>query len=395
MKTPIAWKNLAHQPARTAVSLGGISLAIVLMFLQLGFLGAVGDTATLVYGRMNGQLLIRSPEYLHAYDPRSIPLVARWAVESLPGIEEILPIDLGVTRWQNPRTHQRLAVAMIGIDPQRPAIHLPDERAAALRLRRPDHVLVDLETRADFGPANGSVFGDEDLGQRVEITDQSVKIAGTYRMGTGLAANGAILVNRDAFNRLSPQRLAAPADVPLASMMLVRLSSGAEVEQSRAQIRRRLADLGGVAAASEVLTLDEAIEFERNYWYWETPIGVIFAMGVAIAVLVGGVIGYLVLAADVLSHLPEYATLRAMGYGNGYLARVLLSQASCLAIVAFPVGVAGSLLLYAVTSSWAGVPIRMTIDRLLWVGGLSFAMCAAAGMVALRKLAKAEPANLF
>ena len=53
VSTPLAWKNLTHQPVRTTISVLGIGFAILLMYMQLGFLGAVGDAATNIYGRLN------------------------------------------------------------------------------------------------------------------------------------------------------------------------------------------------------------------------------------------------------------------------------------------------------------------------------------------------------
>jgi putative ABC transport system permease protein len=73
----------------------------------------------------------------------------------------------------------------------------------------------------------------------------------------------------------------------------------------------------------------------------------------------------------------------------------LLGQAAWLAGAAFPPAVIASLTLYAITSFFAGVPITMTTGRIVLVALLSFSMCTAAGWIALRKMTKAEPANLF
>jgi len=72
------------------------------MFMQLGFMGAVGDTATNVYGRTNCDLIIRSPEYLQVFDPRSLPARVMPFVSSIAEVAQLRVIDLGVTRWQNP-----------------------------------------------------------------------------------------------------------------------------------------------------------------------------------------------------------------------------------------------------------------------------------------------------
>ena len=214
-------------------------------------------------------------------------------------------------------------------------------------------------------------------------------------MGTGLAANGAILVSRQGFRRLAPDRLSLRGSDDRVSMCLVKLRKGVAASVGQAAIRDRLAMLGGSMPKADVLTLDEAKKAERWHWYVQTPIGIIFGVGVLLAVIVGGVICYMVLAADVISRLPEYATLKAIGYSNSYLMKVLLGQAAWLASVAFPPAVLASLTLYQVTSLYSGVPIRMTSDRLILVAILSLFMCVTAGWIALRKMTKAEPANLF
>lgn len=389
-QTPLARKNLSHQPVRTAVSVGGIGFAILLMFMQLGFLGAVGDTATNVYRRLPGDLVLRSPEYLDVYDPRSIPEGVGKLVVSLPEVAAIRPIDLVITKWQNPGTNEFRAVAVMAIDPAQPALDLPEIEPLLSILHRPDHILVDRKSGADFGPADQKRFGPMDIGRVTEVTGQSVRIAGTFEMGTGLAANGAILTSREGFKRIAPG-----GQQGRVSMLLVDLAPSVGDETGRNAILKRLEAVGGEAAATQVFTAREAVWWERWRWYAETPIGMIFAMGVALAIVVGGVICYMVLAADVISLLPEYATLKAMGYTNGFLTKVLMSQACWLAAIAFPPAILASLVLYAITSEIADVPINMTWLRIVIVLLMSLVMCSSAGVIALRKLIKAEPASLF
>ena len=56
--------------------------------------------------------------------------------------------------------------------------------------------------------------------------------------------------------------------------------------------------------------------------------------------VVGMIIVYQILFADIADHLAEYATLKAMGYTNRYLAAVVLMEATILAVVGFVPGVA-------------------------------------------------------
>ncbi len=67
---------------------------------------------------------------------------------------------------------------------------------------------------ADYGPVNQQRFTSADVGTKTEVTQREVTIAGLYRMGTGLAANAAIIMSHDGFNRLSAERL-LPLNLPI------------------------------------------------------------------------------------------------------------------------------------------------------------------------------------
>lgn len=387
-RTSLAVKTLTHQATRTAVSVGGVTLAVTLMFMQLGFLGAVGDTATVVYRRMPMDVLVRSPDYLHLFEPASVDERAVFSIASVPEVAEVRTLDTVLAPWQNPHTFEIRAIAAIGIEPPRPGVLLPELDAKVRRLSSPEFVLVDRASREEFGPLADGRFGKADVGQTTEVNERRVRIVGTFAMGTGLAAAGAMMVNRDGFRRISPHDHDGRA-----SLLLVRLQPGSDVERGRDAVAAKLARSG--FGSLQVLTASEAMRRERVRWYTETPIGLIFAMGVALAIVVGGVVCYMVLSAEVLANLSEYATLKAMGYSDRFLGRTLLHQSLLLAAASFAPALLLSLFLYGVTTELADVPIRMTVERVILVAAMSAAMCAAAGAMAIRKLAKAEPAALF
>jgi len=104
---------------------------------------------------------------------------------------------------------------------------------------------------------------------------------------------------------------------------------------------------------------------------------------------------YQMMAADIQNHLSEYATIKAIGYRNGYLFRVVLWQASLLAIVGFIPGLLASEGIYEVTRQAARIPIDMTASRAIFVLLLTVAMCFCSGLLAIRKLQSADPADLF
>ncbi|MCC9658769.1 FtsX-like permease family protein [Rhodopirellula sp. JC737] len=391
VRTSLAWSNLTHMWMRTVVSICGIGFAILLMFMQLGFLGSVGDTATVLLDRMPYEVILRSPDYLHVYDASKLRNdVGPW-VQAIDEVQSAVPLDIGVTQWTNPINQTPRAIAVMGIDLDRPAFDLPElTKEVRGKLLVEGAVLIDDATKADFGPKDGRQFGPQDVGTIASVFGKPAKIVGTFELGTGLAANGAVLCSRETFRKLVPG-----SSKDQVSLVLVRLAEGIDLDRGRNLVAGRLDALAGPASQASTLTMEDAKKAERWRWYTQTPIGMIFAMGVALAVVVGGVISYMILASDVQAHISEYATLRAMGYGTWFLIRTLLTQSTLLASIAFPPSVLAALVLYAITSSLAGIPIRMTLTWLVLVALLSLLMCNTAGLIAIRKLLRAEPANLF
>jgi putative ABC transport system permease protein len=122
---------------------------------------------------------------------------------------------------------------------------------------------------------------------------------------------------------------------------------------------------------------------------------VIFGFGTIVGFLVGTVIVYQILYSDVSDHLPEYATLKAMGYSDRYLMGVVLQEALILAILGFIPGFAVSLGLYGLIAQATLLPVVMSLNRATLVLSLTLTMCVASGAIALRKLQAADPADIF
>jgi putative ABC transport system permease protein len=97
----------------------------------------------------------------------------------------------------------------------------------------------------------------------------------------------------------------------------------------------------------------------------------------------------------VADHLPEFATLKAMGYSDRYLAGIVLKQALLLAVVGFIPGVVLSGLLYLILGQLTGLPLLLSPPRAGIVLLLTVLMCSASGVLTVRKLRSADPADLF
>lgn len=391
MKTFLAWRNLVHNRVRTLVAVAGVTFAVVLIFMQLGFFGAVETTATVVYSALDFDLCIRSKDYLHFADTRSFPAARLKQAEGIDGIESVSPFYVGIRLWRNPRPKkgEEYGVMVMGCRPQDPVFLRDDiQQHARQLLVQEDVVLIDSLTRKEFGPKNGNRFGDEDIGVETEVMHRKVRVAGHFRLGTGFASNGAVLTTDRGYVRVSPGQ-----SLNNVCLGLVKLEEGADPDAVVARLRATLP--GGRTPDVEVLTRQEVLDIERNRWVGRTSFGLIFQLGVGVALFVGTAIVYQVLSADVASLMPEYATLKAMGYANSYLMKVILQQAVVLSLLGFLPGWGLAQLLYYVTSEGAGIPIQMTRQNMLLVLILSMAMCALSGLGAARKTMNADPAELF
>lgn len=411
MKTPLAILNLWHQGAKTIVNIGGVAFALLLVFMQLGFMGAVSTTATNVLENLDFDVQVRARDYLHLYEPGMIDRKWLDSIEGVAGVREAVPFWVTIQNWrrlptgpqaEQPFSSNYLPIAVMASRPADTVFVDPRIGQLTSLLSTPDAILLDDSTQKDYGPWNGKKFGEEDFQRRPEIGGKSFVIRQTFKLGTGLAANGALITSDDGYGRITPWdpnkqislgliRLKDPAPrnaelVAQEILSTVSLPAGAHKVNSSEPT-----PLGAI----DVLTKKEVLKRERFRWLWQTPIGLIFQLGVVLALLVGAAIVYMVLSTDVAHRLPEYATLLAMGYSRKYLASIVMTQALALCSMGMLTAWLAAEGLYRLTTMISQIPLAMNFERVIWVAILGVAMCCISGLLALRKLWKAEPASLF
>lgn len=389
MRTDLALRNILHNLPRTAVALGGIGIAILLIFMQLGFRGAVENTATTIYDQLEFDLIVRSPSYLHFVEAGKVPARVVSELQSLEGVVSADPFHVTLAVWLSPLGDNLRGIMVMGVDPEHSPFRTANIQQQIRQLRDPRDVLMDTTTNREFGPLNGKRFSTADLNRTSEISGRSVRIAGLFELGAGLTANGSVLTSEAGF-----RRIAWSQDRETVSFVLVRLAEGLDRRQFQAALQRRLQ--GNLAEPEvEVLTRDLVIQRELQRWIGETPVGFVFTLGVLISLVVGGAIFYMVLSTDVSNRLAEFATLKAMGYSDWRLSGFVLWQAIYLGLFAFVPSLVLALICYRLTESLANLPIEMNWQRVLLVFVLTQLMCNVSGLLALRKLYRAEPAALF
>lgn len=378
----LAWRQLRAERARLFSAMAGVMFAAVLVFMQLGFRSALFDSATRLLSAMQAEIFLMNPLTTASFRPEPLPRIRAHQALALPEVAQAVPVYLAQATWRNPEDGSRRAIQLIGFDIEAGAMHFDGLDAIAPALRRVDAAGFDMRSRPEFGDV--ARLHAERGPFEVQVGNRMVEVVGLVSIGPSFGADGNLVVSEVNFRRLMRDRQASNTD-----LVAIRLQPGADI----AATQKRLRDLLPPDVA--VMTHAELVAHERHYWETATPIGFIFAFGSVMGLIVGMVIVYQILFSDIANHLREYATLKAIGYSNGYLARVVMAAALILAVIGFLPGAALSVWLYDLVAGATFLPLAMTTERALLVFGLIFAMCAAAGLLAMRKLRDASPADMF
>jgi len=381
MKIPLAWLQLSREKVRLVIALAGIGFADLLMFMQLGFQKSLFESAITVHKHLQGDLVLISPRSEFLAKMVAFPRSRLYQTAGFPGVESFSTLYISPGFWKNPENRENRTIFIFGFDPEKPVFDLPEVNGKLDKIKLPDVYLFDRSSRAEFGPVAKKL----DAGEFVttELSSRRIKVEGLFTLGVTFAADGNLITSDLNLIRVSGRSL-DKIDVGL-----LKLKPDANPLVVRENLQKNLPE------DVKVLTMKEFIEFERKYWETSTAIGFIFNLGVTMGFIVGIVIVYQILYTDVADHLPEYATLKAMGYTDGYLLGVVFQEALILSFLGYMPGFVISFGLYHLARNATGIPMAMTFDLAMTVMILTLIMCFVSGAIAVRKLQEADPADIF
>lgn len=386
MTVSLAWHNLRNERIRTLTATAGVTFAVVLMLMQLGFYLSASRTATLIYDQLVFDILLYSPDYKNLAWSGRFPQKRLQQALSLPEVQAAEPLYLGSDLWTRteleppphlnpPPDKYRRNIMILACRPQGHVFYLREILQQQQQLVHENTVLMDRKSREQFGPNR--------VGLETEVGHHRVEIVGNYSLGAGFGADGAILTSDLTFAKITG------AALDRVHLGLIQLQPDADAEQVVARLKQFLPD--DVC----VRTRAEALEAETTFWVEKTAVGTIFFWGAGIAFLVGMSIVYQVLSSDIAYRVSEYATLKAIGYHARYLFGIVLQQAMILSVGGFVCGYLISQGLFALVRQLANIPMILDLYLAGFVFLLSSLMCMLSGFIALRKLQAANPADLF
>lgn len=381
-RVPLAWVQLTHHKGRFFVSLTGVAFAVILMFMQLGFQDALYEDAITIHKTLRADLILISPKSVALFRSNSFPLRRLYDALEVNGIATASPFYLRGGQWKNPQNQSSRSITILAFNPDKPIFNLPAINQNLNIIRRTNVVLFDRLSRSEYGPiaiefSQGQVIS-------TEVNGRKIRVGGLFSLGGGVMSADGLLVTSDLnFLRIVGRNLSQ------INFGLLTLETGVDREQVRQQLSTNLLE------DVEVITKQEFLDFEQKYWKNNSPIGFIFNIGLLIGVFIGGVIVYQILYTDITNHLTEYATLKAMGYGDWYLLKTVLHEALLLATLGFIPGLIISIGLYDLTKDATRLPMATNLSQVLFVLALTLFICFVSGVIAVQKLRSADPADIF
>jgi putative ABC transport system permease protein len=379
----LAWRNFVDNPSRLVRSITGIAFAVLMMLVELGFQRAFLESTLQLIRGFDADIVLINRTKLFFGRKEPFPRRYLYQAAAVRGVASAAPLYGEWTKalWQNPQTHKPRPIQVMAFDPDKPVFLFPEVEAKREALRRPDTVMVDERWRPSLGTAGP--------GTQTELARRKVDVVGTFSLGPDFIEDGTVITSdRTFFAMFSTHELKAD-ELPDVEFGIVKVRPGYDVSDIQSAMRQALGR--GVA----VLTKQQMIDRETLFQETESPVGPVFGLGTAIGFAVGLLIAYQILFNDLSEQLPQYATLKAMGYARGFLVRSVLAQSALYAAAGYAPAWLIGIALFRVLADRSMLPMVMTFKITTVSALLTLGMCLLSGMLALRRLLSADPAEVF
>ncbi len=370
---------LANKP-RLLRSSGGIGFAVLLMLMQLGFERAFFNASLEIIRLLDGDLFLQNAGKYRFATKDPFPQRELDAARVVPGVASAWPLyaDWHHVFWRNPFNDKDYQVRVLAFAPEHPLLRLPQLDANLTELGDLDTAVVDRRGRRFLGM-------DRPLSE-AELNGRKVRVVGSFALGPDFENDGTVVVGDRTFAQLLPDPGGGP---PAVELGVIELSAGRDpMVVQRALVAALPPDIA-------VMTKDQLLELERRFQADVSSAGPIFAMGTLVGFVVGMLISYQIIYTDLAEQLPQYATMKAMGYATRYLVRVVLEQATLSALAGWAPACLVSIALFGIVGWVALLPLRMTWELALVSLLLTLGMCLMSAVLAVRRVIVADPAEVF
>ena len=381
---PLAWLQLKRQPVKYLVAIAGIGFAALLMYMQIGFQSGLLTSSTTFYAALDADLVLISPKTVSSGSFSQFPQSQLFRANGYEEVDTVVPMYVTNIVAHELGGKKPTSLRIIGYDPDVTALNVDAINEQSTDLKITGYALFDTEGNRRTGPVAQAIEENGYQFLTLYNLSQTFRTVGLFGLGSTFAADSNIVTSSGTAIQLADQ-----LNFGEISLGLIKVKN----KKSIPAVQRNLKEL--YDGEIQVLTKDELIAQEQNYWNTSSSFGVVFGFGTFMGVIVGGVMVYQVLYTDVTDHLKEYATLKAMGFSNQFILGIVIQEAILLGVSSFIPSTLVSAGMYAFLTSASGISIQMTHQKIGLVGALTVGICAASAAIAVNKLRDADPASVF
>ena len=380
-KIPIAWLLLARFRVKLFTALIGIVFASILLHAQLGLRSALFESSISIFKTFNADIVVISKvavgsTSLQSFDRNRLVIFDRY-----PEVVDTTPVRYDFVRWRYAGSRESRLAIMLGFDPRLRIFNQEDILKNQSTLLLPGRILYDELSRREFGPVKKDFEKPKPL--FAFVNDQRARISGLVKLGTSFSYDASFLTSLSTFELLSDNK------TDYIEIGLVKLFPGTDAVSFLRRIQANL------PSDVQAYTLQDFLDFEKGYWDRSKPIGFIFAFNAVLGFTVGMLILYQILYTDVSNHLSDFSTMLALAFTYKRIRLIVFQESLFLAVIGYPIGVFGSVLLFELISSLTGLPVRMSTDRVLICFLIVLLMSSCSALMAMRKLDDANPIEVF
>jgi len=370
----VSRKNLFSERIRLAISVGGVALSVfligILLSLYRGWDEKVGDYVE----RVPADLWVASEgatDFINAAS--ALPESAGTLLGLLPEVETVSPLivrPLALTK-EGDDPDNDFEIQMVGYDP---AIGLggPLAIVEGKSPPGPGEVVVDIQTSKRYGV---------DIGDRLVRGAESLTVVGKSSGGDFVFAQVAFVTLETAtdFLGLNPETRR--------TFFLLALKDPSETEALAARLEAS-------APGAAFFTGEEFADKTRDRIMGNIlPILVVLLI---VAFIVGLAVAGLTIYTATVEKSREYGILKAEGFTNRFLYRVVFEQSLVTSVLGFLLGTGATVLVAPFAQDL--VPQFVVFVRwqdLLGISGATLVMALIAAFIPIRRLAEIDPVTVF
>lgn len=369
----IAVKMLTANKPRLVVTVIGVATAFFLAAAQVGLLCGWVNTVSAILINADADIWVMAQQ-TPAFDyGTSISRNNIYLARNVEGVTWAEGMFMAWNVWQRD-DGRRISIELVGLDDSSVGGPWKMLEGDVETVHLPDTVIVD--------EISSEALGVDSIGSSFEMNGERAIIGGisqgvrTFTASPWIFTSIKSALNYDKRYRSDEITYVVARCDPNISPSIVR--------------DRMIHDIPSV----EILTSQQFIIRTVKYWMLETGVGITVVFTAVLGLAVGAIITSQTLFAITQDHLPNYATLLAIGFSRKTILLVVLMQSMTLATGGI---VFGGVLFTQASRLAARSPIPLEMSQLVF-SGLSacyFLSCLAASFISVKSIFKIEPVQVF